>query len=281
MFTRDANTPISLTAALIQTAHKAGKAIMWRYNENIEVAYKADNSPVTAADRAAEDIILKDLHMLAPDVPVIAEEQAAAGVLPLAGARFFLVDPLDGTKEFIKRNGEFTVNIALVENELPRLGVIYAPALGRLCFTLSETEAFAASLDPAADPGEAALDALELKTLHTREPHPGRLAAVTSRSHGDEATAAFLARCNITQNVSSGSSLKFCKVAGGEADVYPRFGPTNEWDTAAGHAILRAAGGEVYTTDGQPLRYGKRRRRYVNPGFIAWGRPLAMGTHWA
>jgi 3'(2'), 5'-bisphosphate nucleotidase len=268
----NADDAISLAASLIHTAHRAGKAALRYYNENIEVEYKADQSPVTAADKAAEDIILADLRALAPDVPVIAEEQAAAGVLPSTGRRFFLVDPLDGTKEFIKRNGEFTVNIALVVDELPRMGVIYAPALGDLYFTLSETEAFAAFLDAAAPAEAARLDALKRKPMHAREPRPGCLAAVASRSHGNEATEAFLARHGITQTASSGSSLKFCKVAAGEADVYPRFGPTNEWDTAAGHAILRAAGGEVCTEDGAPLRYGKSERRYGNPSFIAWGR---------
>lgn len=262
-----------LAIALIDTAHRAGKATLLYYDENIEVEYKADNSPVTAADRAAEDIILADLARLAPGLPVIAEEQAAAGILPLTERLFFVVDPLDGTKEFIKRNGEFTVNIALVEDGVPRLGVIYAPALGRLYFTLSETEAFAAHLDAAADP--VSLDALELRLLKTREPRPGHLVAVASRSHGSRATEEFLARHGIAQTTNSGSSLKFCMVAAGEADVYPRFGPTNEWDTGAGHAILRAAGGEVLNDKGEPLRYGKRESRYVNPGFAAWGRAPA------
>jgi 3'(2'), 5'-bisphosphate nucleotidase len=262
-----------LAEVLVDTARRAGDAILRRYDGNVEVEYKADNSPVTAADRAAEDIILADLARQAPDLPVIAEEKAAAGDLPVGGGRFFLVDPLDGTKEFIKRNGEFTVNIALVEDGTPRFGVIYAPALGRLFFTISETEAVETRL--AASDKTPRLNTLPLKPLRVREPGPERLVAVASRSHINEATEAFLARHKIVETRSSGSSLKFCLVAAGEADVYPRLSPTNEWDTAAGHAILRAAGGTVLTAEGGPLLYGKFANKYVNPGFVAWGKPPA------
>ena len=230
---------------------------------------KDDASPVTDADEAAEKIILADLARLAPNVPVIAEEAVAAGKVPRIGHQLFLVDPLDGTKEFIRGTGEFTVNIALVADGVPRLGVIYAPALGDIYLTLGPERAVKARVAP----GEIApLSEAAPEEMHTRAPVPGQLVAAASRSHMNETTRAFLDSRGITETRSAGSSLKFCTLAAGLADVYPRLGPTMEWDTAAGDAILRAAGGAVLAEDDAPLRYGKADTGYLNPGFIAWGR---------
>jgi 3'(2'),5'-bisphosphate nucleotidase len=216
---------------------------------------------VTAADQAAEAIILAHLASAAPGVPVVAEEQAAAGGAPVVAGRFFLVDPLDGTKEFVAGRDEFTVNIALVEHGVPVLGVVGAPALGRL-FAGDVARRVAFELRAAA----ASLEPLRLP-LKVRATPPGGPVAVASRSHGSDATEAWLAAAGVAGRVSIGSSLKFCLLAAGEADVYPRFGPTMEWDTAAGHAVVLAAGGVVREPDGRPLRYGKPGFR--NPSFIA------------
>jgi len=258
-----------LAPALFQTAQRAGRAILDIYAGGIEVRRKDDASPVTDADEAAEKIILADLARLAPDVPVIAEEAVSAGNVPATGDLFFLVDPLDGTKEFIRGTGEFTVNIALVRDGVPCFGIIYAPALGDIYLTLGPDRAVKAHI---AQDAVAALAETPLEALHTRAPVPGRLTAAASRSHMNAQTCAFLEAHGITDTHSAGSSLKFCTLAAGLADVYPRLGPTSEWDTAAGDAILRAAGGVVLTEHGSPLRYGKAQDGFLNPGFIAWGR---------
>ncbi len=258
---------------LERLAIQAGATIMGIYDgKNPGVAQKADGSPVTEADKAAEAVILKGLQQLAPDVPIIAEEEAAAGRVPETGNRFFLVDPLDGTKEFINRNGEFTVNIALVEDGVPVTGVVYAPALGTI-YSGSDGQAFQAGV---------ADGAMGPKTpIKVREPH-GPLIAVGSRSHGSEATTQWLERFAVSRFVSRGSSLKFCLVAAGEADIYPRLGRTMEWDTAAGDAVLRAAGGIVTTPDGAPFLYNKRGQAhdvdFANGHFVAFGnQKLAEG----
>ena len=238
---------------------------MAMYAQDIDVSRKPDHSPVTEADRASEEVILRHLAKIAPNIPVVAEESVAAGSMPHIVDLFFLVDPLDGTREFISRNGEFTVNIALVEQGLPVAGVVLAPAIGRLFATDSEG-AYQATLDTRDIAGSLPL--AQQRELHCRGPRSSRLRAVASRSHRDNETDAYLARHNITDTISAGSSLKFCLLAAGEADVYPRFGPTMQWDTAAGHAVLRAAGGEVYRADGEILRYGGSELR--NPPFIAW-----------
>ncbi len=240
-------------------AHEAGQVILRFYNAGIEVSTKADGSPVTKADNAAEAVILPALHHLTPTIPVVSEEAAAAGHRPdISGGRFWLVDPLDGTKEFISRNGEFTVNIALIERGVPVLGVVYAPATG--------------DLYAAAGPGTA------IHWAEGRHDHPisvrprpaDGLTVVASRSHGDGAALdEFLAAHSVKDRVSCGSSLKFCTVASGKADLYPRFGPTSEWDTAAGHAVLIGAGGRVEQPDGSPLLYGKD--DILNPHFVAYG----------
>src|SRR5215469_14938621 len=255
-------------------AQKAGAAIMDIYRTKPEVRFKADNSPVTNADHAAEEIVLAALAQLSPGVPAIAEEQTAAGHIPETGSDFFLVDPLDGTKEFLKFNGEFTVNIALVSDGRAVFGLIYAPAKSDCYLTLGSGHAVRCELHPAHTPAPGGtFDFLPLNGERTR----GRpFTSITSRSHPRPAAAAFLERLGNPERMMLGSSLKFGVLARGEADVYPRFGPTSEWDTAAGQAILEAAGGSVVRADdGQPLTYGKRDRGYVNPAFIAWRRPPA------
>lgn len=241
-------------------AHEAGQVILRFYNDRYDVATKADGSPVTQADHAAEAVILPALHHLTPGVPVVAEEEVAAGRIPdISGGRFWLVDPLDGTKEFLNRNGEFTVNIALIEQGLPVLGVVYAPATG--------------ALYAGAGPGTAVhwIEGRHDYPIAVRTPPAEGLTVVASRSHGDPAeTDRFLATYTVKNRVSCGSSLKFCTVAAGKADLYPRFGPTSEWDTAAGHAVLLAAGGRVCAgTGADALRYGKPDFR--NPHFVAYG----------
>ncbi|MDX2263747.1 MAG: 3'(2'),5'-bisphosphate nucleotidase CysQ [Hyphomicrobiales bacterium] len=258
-------------AAIAATAHRAGEAAMAVYETDFEAFLKADKSPVTAADLAAEAIILADLERLAPGVPVIAEEKSAAGDKPAIGERFFLVDPLDGTKEFLNKRGDFTVNIALIERGAPVFGLVYAPALGSLYVTLEAGRAVYARIER--ERGAPVLDALPLAPLRTRKPRPEALTAVASRSHMTEETTRFLAGLSIADMKSVGSSLKFCLVAAGEADVYPRFGPTKEWDTAAGHAVVTAAGGAVLLPSGEPLGYGKTEADYLNPNFIVWGAP--------
>lgn len=253
----------------------AGRAILDIYHSGPTTTYKADCSPVTEADERAEAIILDALRQASPDIPVVAEEAAAAGGVPdIAGGRFILVDPLDGTKEFIDRRDEFTVNIALIEDGVPVVGVVYAPALG---------VAYAGDKS-----GACRLAISEDFVVNRREPIfvrpvPPAPVAVASRSHNTPETDRFLNDHAISDVCSIGSSLKFCLVAEGRADVYPRFGRTMEWDTAAGDAVLRAAGGATLTLDGRLLTYGKVRQTgdadFANPSFVAWGgsgrRPVA------
>ena len=247
----------SLLDALLPVARSAGAAIMQIYATDFAVRGKTDASPVTEADERAEALILPELARLTPDIPVVSEEEASAGRIPVVGERFWLVDPLDGTKEFINRNGEFTVNIALVEQGAPVLGVVFAPALDRL---------FAG----AAGLGAFTEDRGARRSIAARTPPAEGLTVVASRSHGDaEALAAFLAGRKVASQTNAGSSLKLCLVAAGEADVYPRLGRTMEWDIAAGDAVLRAAGGVVRTLEGETLRYGKP--DFANPHFAAWG----------
>jgi 3'(2'), 5'-bisphosphate nucleotidase len=205
-------------------------------------------------------LILEGLHTAAPGIPVIAEESATAGKLPdIAGGIFFLVDPLDGTKEFLNKNGEFTVNIALIERAIPTAGVVFAPAAGRL-FWGSAAGAFEETHG-------------QTRKIETRATPKEGMTAIASRSHRDRLTDEYLAHYPIANLIAAGSSLKFCVIAAGEADLYPRHGPTMEWDTAAGDAVLRAAGGRVTRLDGKtPLAYGNAREKFQNPSFVAWGR---------
>jgi 3'(2'),5'-bisphosphate nucleotidase len=246
-------------------AVKAGAIIMEVYARGCTVRVKSDASPVSEADELAEEIVLAGLAHALPGIPVIAEESAARGEIPPISGTFILVDPLDGTKEFIGRNGEFTVNIALIFDGMPIAGAVYAPALNTLWF--AGADAFRCSVAP----GEALPPASAWQSLKTRAVPDHGLTAVVSRSHGDKMTEDFLAKLPVTDRQSAGSSLKFCLVAEGLADVYPRFAPTMEWDTAAGEAVLRAAGGKMVTCDHGVFLYGKTPEQYRNPSFIAWG----------
>jgi 3'(2'), 5'-bisphosphate nucleotidase len=240
------------------------------FKAGVAVETKADATPVTVADHEAEEALLEGLARAAPGVPVIAEEAVAAGRVPAIRDAFFLVDPLDGTRAFIRRSPEFTINIGLVENGQPVFGIIYAPALQLLFATLGPDEAVEAGIAPDAE-GVRLADC-RLKRLKTREPDAKALVAFASRSHAAESTDAFLKRLPIAEKRKASSSLKFCLIARGEADLYARVGETNEWDTAAGHAILAAAGGCVTAIDGRPLLYGKREAGFANPYFVAWAR---------
>ena len=252
--------------SLIHTAQRAGGAIMAVYATDFAVRDKADASPVTVADEAAEKIILKDLAAIAPGVPVIAEESVAAGRIPTIAERFFLVDPLDGTREFVSHRDEFTVNVALIENGEPILGVVFAPARGELYWGDVRTGK-AGRID--ADP-DGTMPSLGAAISARTAPQRG-LTAVASRSHRTPETDTFLANYPVVEFRSIGSSLKFCLVAAGDADIYPRIGTTMEWDTAAGHAVLIAAGGRMTGLAGEPFRYGKPGFR--NGNFVARGRP--------
>jgi 3'(2'),5'-bisphosphate nucleotidase len=256
---------------LITLALAAGREIMAVRDAGFDTQTKLDGSPVTIADQRAEAVIEEGLARLAPDIPMIGEEAVAEGRIPRIGARFFCVDPLDGTRGFAKGGDQFTVNIALVENAEPTLGVVYAPATGELY---------------AGEPGRA--------LMTTCDPHTARLIAplrqiapetsptqwriVASDNSGrDERTARFIATLNGTAAHAS-SSVKFCRLAEGAADLYPRFGEVNEWDAAAGHAVLSAAGGGVMRLDGAPLSYGGRGGSFLIRGFIAFATPEAASA---
>ena len=250
-----------LSPALLGLAHiaaEAGQVVMRHYGD-CEARTKDDRSPVTDADEEAEKLILRRLGEHFPGVAVVAEEEMAAGRSVETGDHFFLVDPLDGTREFLSGNGEFTVNIAEIKDGVPVMGVVYAPAKNRL---------FLGTV------GEGALEMQgDLSGAHVigvRAAPADGLVAVGSRSHNDEKTAEFLKRFPVKDYVSAGSSLKFCLVAAGEADIYARAGRTMEWDTAAGQAVLMAAGGSVTLWDGAPFTYGKP--GFENPPFVARGR---------
>ena len=247
--------PDELLDLMLKAARAGAAQIMEVYLDEFDVYHKLDGSPVTIADQKAEKAILE---MLAPTgIPFLAEESVSAGHVPDLGDRFFCIDPLDGTKEFLKRNGEFTVNIALVEKGRPTYGVILGPASGAT-YVGSPAGAFEINHRN---------DTLPLRT----NPNPP-MKVVASRSHGHEALKGFCDALLVTDDVSVGSSLKFCLVARGDAQFYPRFTPTCEWDTAAGQAILEAAGGAVLILDGGPLTYG-RGGDHLNPFFIAAATP--------
>ena len=253
----------ALVRDLGEAAREAGEAIRAIVRRGFEVEAKGDHSPVTEADRAAELVILAALARLAPGVPVIAEEEVAAGRIPDHDNIYFLVDPLDGTKEFIRGGSDYTVNIGLIEGGSPTLGVVYSPATDRL-------HAGAVGEGAWLDEGKGP------RAISTRE-RGDEVVAVASKSHLNQATVDYLeAAVGLCEHVSIGSSLKFCILAEGRADIYPRAAPTSEWDTAAGHAVLLAAGGLVDGPDGSPLRYGKR--AFLNRAFVAtagW-KPLAL-----
>jgi 3'(2'), 5'-bisphosphate nucleotidase len=259
---------MSLTAdTLARIALDAGKLIMEVYATDFNVDRKDDSSPVTEADQKAEALILAALKEADPTLPLIAEEEAAAGNVPEHDGRFALIDPLDGTKEFINKRGEFTVNIGIIENGVPVMGVVYAPALNRLFMAEDRFTAWQAEVEPGGDvpTGDAR------RPMKIRKAPEAGLTAIASKSHRSDETNAFLETQNINDIISAGSSLKFCLIAAGEADLYPRHGRTMEWDTAAGHAVAEAAGARVTTLEHDPLLYGKAERGYDNPHFIVWG----------
>ncbi len=250
-----------LVATFRRLAIAGGNAIMEIYGQtNFAVERKADESPVTVADMTADRIISEGLRAAYPDIPLVTEEQAATHGQSVN--TFLIVDPLDGTKEFVQRRGDFTVNIALVEDGTPTLGVVYAPAKRRLFMTMADGSAVEETGAFSAD------DIGPVSPLAVRTPDNDALFVVASKSHRSPELEAYIGRYEVKESVAAGSSLKFCLVAAGEADFYPRLGPTMEWDTAAGDAILRAAGGEVLCRDDlTPLAYGKEAFR--NPHFLA------------
>ena len=250
-------TPPPRLEILARIAQAAGVVVMRHYEAGAAARVKADHSPVTDADEEAEKLILTELAAAFPGVPVVAEEEAAAGRSVTTGARFFLVDPVDGTKEFLRRSGEFTVNIGEVVDGVPVAGVVYAPAIDRL---------FVGGLRE----GAFELSGGRWRAINARAPGDDGLVAVSSKSHPDAQTGTLLGSLNIKDHINAGSSLKFCLVAAGEADIYPRAGRTMEWDTAAGDAVLRAAGGGVTNWDYTPFVYGKP--GFANGAFIARGR---------
>ena len=251
--------PALLLPEVLKLVEQAGAEILDHYGDDVAVKTKADATPVTAADEAAERILAAGLRALTPSIPVIAEEEVARGEAPIApGDLFWLVDPLDGTKEFIGQNGEFTVNVGLIANGQPILGVVAAPAIDTCWWG-------------AVGHGATMRIMGEVRSIEARAAPPTGPVAMVSRSHGSPDEGAFLDREGAVDRVVAGSSLKFCRIAEGLADLYPRFGRTMEWDTAAAHAVLRAAGGRVTTRDGQPLTYGKS--GFANDGgFVARGR---------
>lgn len=251
----------------IDIARAAGAAIMDVYAQDFSVESKSDDSPLTAADMAAHRIICAGLARLTPDIPVLSEESAAISWdVRKSWSRYWLVDPLDGTREFVKKNGEFTVNIALIDGDRAVLGVVYAPAMDYLLHAERGVGAFLREGD-------------ENLALQTRRPAMPPLRIAASRSHLDARTIAVLERIGEHERIGLGSSLKFCRIAEGRTDVYPRFGPTSEWDTAAAQCVLEAAGGAVLTLDGNPLRYNTK-ESLLNPDFIALGDPQLDFKAW-
>jgi 3'(2'), 5'-bisphosphate nucleotidase len=246
----------TLTDIAVDAAIAAAVVIMDVYARPIQAVAKSDGSPVTEADAAAEAIIIE--HLAPTGLPILGEESVAAGIIPVLGERYFVVDPLDGTKEFIKRNGEFTVNIGLIENGAPVMGVVLAPVTGEI-FVGDSRGAWSGQVH------NGVIDSRKTISVGAM----AGLRIVASRSHGHAALEQLCKTLDVEADVSVGSSLKFCLLARGDAQLYPRFTPTCEWDTAAGQAVLEAAGGSVVTLDGQPMRYGKHELGFLNPYFVA------------
>lgn len=246
----------TLTDIAVDAAIAAAAVIMDVYARPIHAVAKSDGSPVTEADAAAEAIIIE--HLAPTGLPILGEESVAAGIIPVLGERYFVVDPLDGTKEFIKRNGEFTVNIGLIENGAPVMGVVLAPVTGEI-FVGNSRGAWSGQVHNGVIESRRTISVGAMASLRI----------VASRSHGHAALEQLCKTLDVEADVSVGSSLKFCLLARGDAQLYPRFNPTCEWDTAAGQAVLEAAGGSVVTLDGQPMRYGKHELGFLNPYFVA------------
>ncbi|MFO1149405.1 MAG: 3'(2'),5'-bisphosphate nucleotidase CysQ [Alsobacter sp.] len=260
--------PAGVVERLGALAVCAGGRILEHYSARCVAKAKSDGSLVTEADVDAEAIILAGLPDILPGIPVVSEEAAAAGIVPQCDGTFVLVDPLDGTREYVSRNGEFTVNIAVVSNGRPVLGVVYAPVSGKLWLgDVAAGRAEAMIVQAGAPLSQAG----SRHAIRARKSPETGLVACVSRSHCDPATDAYLADLPVGERREAGSSVKFCLIAEGEADLYPRFGPTMQWDTAAGHAILAAAGGSVTCPDGSALPYGHREGGFRNGAFIARG----------
>jgi 3'(2'), 5'-bisphosphate nucleotidase len=264
-----------LLDGLTTLASQAAGAILEARAGTLMVRTKVDQSPVTAADEAAESIVMEGVGRLLPGVPIVSEEAVyRTGCTPVSGD-FVLVDPIDGTREFLAGRDEFTVNLALVRDGRPSLGIVAAPALSLLWRAASGLGTERIRLAPGA-PASAAKDRELVRTRPFATENP---IAIVSRSHFDAQSEAFLARLPNIQRIPSGSALKLCRVAEGAADVYPRLGPSHEWDVAAGHAVLVEAGGIVTTPAGEPLTYGGFAHKLIVPGFIAWGDPSAAAKY--
>ncbi len=258
-----------LREACIAIARRAGDAILEVYARDFAVQSKADHSPLTEADMAAHRIIVRELEQLTPALPILSEEASdIAWQVRRQWSRYWLVDPLDGTREFVKRNGEFTVNIALIDAGIAVLGIVHAPVLDYLVHAQRGVGAWLRTTGRGTD-----LD------LVSQRPAPTPLRVAASRSHLDPRTQAVLDAIGEHERIGLGSSLKFCRLAEGRMDVYPRFGPTSEWDTAAGQCVLEAAGGAVLGLDGEPFRYN-RGESLINPDFIALGDPQLPWRNW-
>jgi 3'(2'), 5'-bisphosphate nucleotidase len=261
-----------LLDGLTTLVSQAAAAILATCQRGLEARAKADRSPVTAADEAAESVLLAGLAKLLPGVPVVSEEAVARALPARLDGRFVLVDPLDGTRELIAGRDEFTINVAILDEGRPTLGIVAAPALGIVWRGADRYGAERMRLAPGAPVHAAAARV----PIHTRRlPGTGLVAAV-SRSHLDGETEAFLARLSVAERLACGSAIKFGRLAEGSADVYPRLSQTCEWDVAAGHAVLTAAGGAVTRPDGTPLSYGRIAERFRLPAFIAWGDPARV-----
>jgi 3'(2'), 5'-bisphosphate nucleotidase len=255
-----------MLAPVAELAIAAGARILEIAAAGLATRSKADRSPVTAADEAAEEILVAGLNRHFPGIPVIAEEAASRDGTAKPGATYFLVDPIDGTRELVADRGEYTVNIGLIVDRAPRLGVIYAPRLDTL-YVAAGGNAMRAALAPGAH-----FDASRTERIRVR-PRPAQLVALVSRSHPDPASDAYLASLPIERRIPLGSSLKFGRLAEGAADIYVRLGTVNEWDVAAGHALLLAAGGSMNAADGNPVSYGLQPTGFAVDGFVAWGGP--------
>lgn len=234
---------------------EGGEVAMHHYGNLKKIMTKADSSPLTAADLAIDEVIVSGLQRAFPDIPIITEERAGNHTTNHSTGSFFLVDPIDGTKEFINQSNEFTINIALIEDGVPVAGMVYAPALKRLFWGAKDLGSFEETTNGSS------------KQIAVRDTNNDALIVVASRSHLNAETEAFITKNKVASVKNAGSSLKFCLIAAGEADIYPRFGPTMEWDIAAGHAVLSGAGGVVHTIDGSPISYGQE--LYKSPFFIA------------
>ncbi len=253
----------NILSELIRICYEAGVLIMDIYNKEFEINYKSDSSPVTNADKSAEEYILKKLNNIFPDIPVISEESYSNKIIPNYDKKFFLVDPLDGTKEFIKKNGEFTVNIGFVNEGFTKIGFINAPAKNKIFFNDGKKSYI---IDTKTKDKICIQKARQIRVNGEKK---SNLIATISRSHNGKEIENFLKDYDINKVNYLGSSYKFCSIASGEAHIYPRMSPTCEWDTAAGHAILKTAGGNVTLLNGEELKYGFKENNFINPYFIA------------